>query len=173
MYCGSYMLPVLHAGNWIFLFPQTDLTLQQEDVTNTLQRHQITTRVNARLLCVSQTCWRWCNWNLHHVRSRVQPPGSASVKVLTAWWPCCTLRSKVCVCAVKFNTHVLFNFGYMENVVLFLLTAIYSCACIFVSSNKSQSFSPCLISLSLWLIFGLVSKKIIPLWVRHCKLFCL
>lgn len=61
------------AGNWMFLLPQTELTLHNRMIlptTHPLQRNQITQHrlfANAWFFCVSPTCWCWCNWNQHHV----------------------------------------------------------------------------------------------------------
>ena len=73
------------AGNWMFLSAQTDLTLQQDDVT---QQHihsrginlQHVLFANAWFFCVSQTCWYWCNWSQHHVNETPYPPGLCLTK---------------------------------------------------------------------------------------------
>lgn len=66
-------------GNWTLLLPQTDLTLQWDDVTNNTSTPQASNYsmglfVNACFFCVSQTCSCWCNWNQHPENGTPYPP---------------------------------------------------------------------------------------------------
>lgn len=69
------------AGNWMLLLPPTDLTPQQDDVTNNTSTPEASNYNNGLFanawffFCVSQTCWCRCNWNQRHVNEMQHPLG--------------------------------------------------------------------------------------------------
>lgn len=84
-------------ANWIFLLHQTDLTLQQYDVTNNtsaLEASNCNTCKCIVPLCISTHCC-CCNWNEHHVnqthltvvccsKSVTQPQSGDSIAYITS-----------------------------------------------------------------------------------------
>lgn len=60
--------------------------------------------VNARVYCVSQTCWCGCNWNEHRVNETSYPPRtlhcftSGGPSLVTVYTSTSTFLLQVCVC---------------------------------------------------------------------------